>query len=78
MSGLTIAIIGAVIGVVGFFFFQNASETIAQGDLFFGLGWYFQDMPRETVILYRYGGITCIAVGGVMVIARLIRLVRNR
>ena len=78
MNGLVLAIAGAIIGVAGFFFFQNASETIAQGDFFFGLGWAFSDMSKETAVLYKYGGIAGMAVGGVMILAGLIQIFRNK
>ena len=76
MSGLALLSMGGGIVGVGFIVFREAIEYIVQGDsLLLGL---FSGVSTETAVLCKYGGIAGMAVGGVMILAGLIQLVRSK
>ncbi len=50
---------------------------IEAGEFFFGLGWAFQDATPEQATFWQYAGIAGMAVGGVLVLAGLIRIARR-
>ena len=78
LGGVVVAIIGGVLGVAGFYFYQSASQVISRDERLWGLGWLVQNVSQEEANLYQIGGIAGMVVGGIIVLGGLILMMRRR
>ena len=76
-NGTLLAILGGVIGVIGFVAFQRASEIIAQGDAVFGFGWVFSDMSQDDATMLQIAGIVGMVIGAILLIIGLIKIFKS-
>lgn len=76
-SGTLLAILGGIIGVIGFVAFQRANEIISQGDAIFGFGWFFSDMSQDDATILQIAGIAGIVIGAILLIIGLIKVFKS-
>ena len=76
-SGTLLAILGGIIGVIGFAAFQRANEIISQGDAIFGFGWFFSDMSQDDATILQIAGIAGIVIGAILLIIGLIKVFKS-
>ncbi|MEN8614334.1 hypothetical protein ABFB09_03480 [Dehalogenimonas sp. THU2] len=76
-GGTLLAILGGIIGVIGFAAFQRANEIISQGDAIFGFGWFFSDMTRDDATLLQIAGIAGMVVGAILLIIGLMKVFKS-
>lgn len=77
-SGTILAILGGVIGVLGFAAFQRANEIISQGDAIFGFGWLFSDMSQDDAAMLQIAGIGGMVIGAILLIIGLMKVFKSR
>ncbi|AKG54076.1 hypothetical protein DGWBC_1438 [Dehalogenimonas sp. WBC-2] len=76
-GGTLLAILGGIIGVVGFAAFQRANEIISDGDAAFGFGWFFSDMSKDDAATLQIAGICGLVIGAILLIIGLIKVFKS-
>ncbi len=77
-GGALLAILGGIIGVIGFAAFQRANEVISQGDALFGFGWFFSNMTQDDANLLRIAGIGGMVIGAILLIIGLMKVFKSK
>lgn len=77
LGNLIEALIGGLLGVLGFYLYQEAGHAIVIGESLFGFGWLAIDITREEAYAYQMGGIAFMVIGGILLFAALVSLVRK-
>ncbi|ADJ25580.1 conserved hypothetical protein [Dehalogenimonas lykanthroporepellens BL-DC-9] len=77
-NGTLLAILGGVIGVVGFAAFQRANEIISQGDALLSFGWFFSDISRDDATILQMAGIGGMVLGAILLIVGLMKVYKSR
>ncbi len=76
-GGTLLAILGGIIGVIGFAAFQRANEIISEGDAIFGFGWFFSDMTQDDANILQIAGIGGMVLGAILLIIGLIKVFKS-
>lgn len=77
-GGAFMAILGSIIGVIGFAAFQRANEIISQGDALFGFGWFLSDISQDDATMLQIAGIISMVAGAILLVIGLIKVFKSR
>lgn len=73
-----VAVFGGLLLAGGISLYQTASDVIARGESFLGLGWLFSDITYSEAQVYLNGGIAMMVIGGIIILFGLVTAIRKR
>ena len=77
LNGIIVAILGGVLGVAGYYFYESANRIISRGERLGGAGWFYEDITPDQALLFQIGGITGMVIGGIVILAGIIIMLRR-